>query len=112
MLSALIKAYKNHLIYTRTIDELSKLSDKELYDIGIERSHIASIAKTAYDEKDKINFNFFKNMFKVKSEKDIIEEYLAESVNAFDLENRLKMIDKGIAPWQIQKNVYAQGLMG
>lgn len=41
-----------------TIKELSKLSDRELHDIGISRGDIWSIAHEAYlDNQDKVEYN-------------------------------------------------------
>lgn len=45
-----------------------------------------------------------KNLFKARSEKDRIEEYLADAVNLVDLENRLRRIDRHEAPWQVKTN--------
>ena len=96
-------AYKRHLMYTKTLKELSNLSNRELYDLGIDRSDIERVASGATDLKEEKNeFNFFKNLFKVKTEKNKIEDYLADSANIVDLENRLKTLDRGLAPWQIQ----------
>ncbi len=46
----------------------------------------------------------FKNLFKARTEKDRIEEYLADAVDLVDLENRLRRIDRHEAPWQVQSN--------
>ena len=48
-------------------------------------------------------FNF-KNLFKARTEKDRIEEYLADAVNLVDLENRIRRIDRHEAPWQVRAN--------
>jgi hypothetical protein len=53
-------------------------------------------------------FNF-KNLFKVRTEKDNIDEYLADSSDLADLENRIRRIDRQEAPWQIKSN---QNLVG
>ena len=53
-------------------------------------------------------FNF-KNLFKVRTEKDKIDEYLADAVDLADLENRIRRIDRQEAPWQIKSN---QNLVG
>lgn len=93
-----------------TYKELSKLTNKELYDLGIDRSEIERVSREAtYGEEVKVEFNFFKNFFKAKTEKDKIEEYLAESINVVDLENRLRNIDRGLAPWQVKARFFSQG---
>lgn len=53
-------------------------------------------------------FNF-KNLFKVRTEKDNIDEYLADSSDLADLENRIRRIDRQEAPWQTKSN---QNLVG
>ncbi len=55
-----------------------------------------------------VMFNF-KNLFKAKTEKDQIEEYLADAVDLVDLENRIRNIDRGNAPWQIRANQNLKG---
>ena len=109
MLTSIIDAYKRHSIYTRTRRELENLSDRELYDLGVDRSEINELAyETTYGEELKTNFKYFRNFFKVKTEKNKIDEYLAESVSVIDLENRIKNIDRGLAPWQIQNRSFVQ----
>jgi len=46
----------------------------------------------------------FKNFFRSPAEidRDRIETYLSESYDLVDLENRIRQIDRGQAPWQIQ----------
>jgi hypothetical protein len=51
----------------------------------------------------------FSKFLKSKTEKDLISEYLAESVDIVDLENRLRRIERGQAPWQTQSRAYLQG---
>jgi len=51
----------------------------------------------------------FSKFLKGKTEKDLISEYLAESVDIVDLENRLRRIERGQAPWQTQSRAYLQG---
>lgn len=110
MLNALIVAYKRHAIYRATYNELSKLTNKELYDLGIDRSEIERVARDAtYGEEVKVEFNLLKNLFKVKTDKDRIEEYLSDAVNTVDLENRLRNVDRGEAPWQIRARNFSQG---
>lgn len=46
--------------------------------------------------------NFFKKMLVTKNEKDRINEYLSDSSDLTDLENRIRRIDRGQAPWQLQ----------
>lgn len=41
--------YKRYQLYRTTLDELSKLSDRELKDMGINRSAIRSIALEVYE---------------------------------------------------------------
>ena len=48
-------------------------------------------------------------LFGTKSEKQKIEEYLAESISLEDVENRIKTIDRGQAPWQINARAISQG---
>jgi uncharacterized protein YjiS (DUF1127 family) len=108
MLKAIIVAYKRHSIYTRTLKELERLSDKELYDLGLDRSKITSLAyEVTYGKELKSDFKPFWNFFKVKTEKNKIEEYLADSENLVDLENRIKAMDRGLAPWQVQSRSFA-----
>ena len=47
MLKALINAYKRNMVYRATFNDLSSLSNKELYDLGIDRSSIKSAAYEA-----------------------------------------------------------------
>ncbi len=110
MLKAIIVAYKRHLIYTRTLKELERLSDRELYDLGVDRSDIIRLAHEAtYGEEIKFEFKPFRDFFKVKTEKTKMDEYLADSANIVDLENRLKELDRGLAPWQVQARIFAKG---
>ncbi len=39
----------------------------------------------------------------------MIEEYLADSISLEDVENRIKAIDRGQAPWQINARSISQG---
>lgn len=108
MLKAMIIAYKKYAVYRATFNELYSLSDKELYDLGIDRSQIEEAARDAtYGEEPESSF--FKNLFKAKTEKNKIEEYLADSANLVDLENRLRNVDRGLAPWQIRARNFSQG---
>lgn len=112
MLKKMIAAYRKNRLYRATYNELYKLTDKELDDIGIVRYEIASIAKeTAYGLDENPRLNTFFNFIKSRTEKENIEEYLADSVSLMDLENRIKNIDRGLAPWQIIGKSYAQGFM-
>jgi uncharacterized protein YjiS (DUF1127 family) len=109
MLKAIMVAYKRHLIYTRTLKELECLSDRELYDLGIDRSEVAKLAHEAtYGTEIKFDFKPFRNFFKVKTEKNKIDEYLADSASIVDLENRIKAMDRGIAPWQVRARNFSQ----
>ena len=49
------------------------------------------------------------NLFNMKSEKQKTDEYLAESVSLEDLENRIRTIDRGHAPWQVEARAFLQG---
>lgn len=49
------------------------------------------------------------NFFKIKSDREIIEEWLAEAHDLVDLERRQKQIARGQAPWQIQANANLKG---
>jgi uncharacterized protein YjiS (DUF1127 family) len=110
MLKAMILAYKRHTVYRATYRELAALSNKELYDLGIDRSMIEEVAMEAtYGKEPKPSFNLFSDIFKAKTSKDKIEEYLSESENMVDLENRIKAIDRGLAPWQIRERNFANG---
>ena len=112
MLKAIIAAYKKRAIYRATHRELSRLTNRELYDIGIDRYGIEIIAKeSAYGIDAEPRFNHIFKFFKVKTENQKRDEYLAESVSIMDLENRIKSIDRGLAPWQINGKSYAQGLL-
>ena len=51
----------------------------------------------------------FKNWFKRRTQKDIIHDYLADSISLEDLERRQRLIDRGEAPWQIQANANLKG---
>jgi len=53
--------------------------------------------------------NFFKNLLTATTEKDMIDAYLADAVDLVDLENRLRNIDRGLAPWQIRANQNLKG---
>jgi uncharacterized protein YjiS (DUF1127 family) len=56
MLKALIKYFQRQKTYRRTYNELSKLSTRELDDIGINRCMISRIAaETAYGGNDEAN---------------------------------------------------------
>lgn len=50
-----------------------------------------------------------KNLFKRKTEKDIIEEYLADSVSLEDIERKQRLINRGEAPWQVRANQNLKG---
>lgn len=49
------------------------------------------------------------NLFSMKTEKQKTDEYLAESVSLEDLENRIRTIDRGHAPWQVEARAFLQG---
>lgn len=46
-------------------------------------------------------FNISK-IFSTKGEKELIDEYLADSTSLADLERRQRSIDRGDAPWQLR----------
>jgi hypothetical protein len=48
------------------------------------------------------------SFFKLKTEKDFIDEYLADASDLVDLENRLRQIDRNQAPWQLKENRYSK----
>lgn len=51
----------------------------------------------------------FTRLFSTKTEKERIEEYLADSASLEDLEIRIRSIDRGQAPWQVQARAWSQG---
>jgi len=53
--------------------------------------------------------NFFGTFFKSNTEDDLRNEYLAEAVSLIDLENRLRQIDRGQAPWQLRAQQSLRG---
>jgi uncharacterized protein YjiS (DUF1127 family) len=110
MLKAIISAYRKHAIYRTTYKELSSLPDKELRDIGIDRSDIENIAReSAYGEvvEPTKKVGLLDTLFKAKTDKNRMEEYLSEAENLVDLENRIRAIDHGLAPWQIRNKNFA-----
>lgn len=48
MLLSIIRAIRAYRDYQRNLNELSQLTDRELADIGIERSDIQRVASGAY----------------------------------------------------------------
>ena len=54
--------------------------------------------------------NYLKEFFTFKTDRQRIEDYLSDSSSLVDLENRLKDIDRGQAPWQLNTKTYLQGL--
>jgi hypothetical protein len=54
-------------------------------------------------------FRTLANFFRVKTEKQKIDEYLADSISVEDVENRIKMIERGQAPWQLHARTLSQG---
>jgi uncharacterized protein YjiS (DUF1127 family) len=110
MLKAIISAYKKHALYRATYRELYRLTDKELLDIGIDRCEIDTIAReTAYGKETGSLLDLVKESMSVRTEKKRIEEYLADSANLVDLENRIKEVDLGNAPWQKRAKMFSQG---
>jgi uncharacterized protein YjiS (DUF1127 family) len=109
MLKAIIAAYKTHAEYKRTCYELSSLTNRELYDLGIDRSDIEHVARSSTHEKvDTIKNKLFAKPFGANTENKRIEAYLADSSDLVDLENRLKSIERGLAPWQVTARRYTQ----
>ena len=53
--------------------------------------------------------HLFRDLFNTKTEKQLINDYLSDSVNLVDLENRLRNIDRGQAPWQVQASQNLKG---
>jgi hypothetical protein len=51
-----------------------------------------------------------KNIFNVKSEKEKIEEYLAQSASLEDLERRQKELYRGDSPFQIKHYNWMRGI--
>lgn len=112
MLKAILAAYREHCLYKTTYNELSRLSNRELYDLGIDRSEIEIVARgvtygPVVDKKPKVNL--YSTLFKTNTEKNRIDEYLADSSDLVDLENRIKNVDRGLAPWQTRNKTFAQG---
>lgn len=49
---------------------------------------------------------FFANFFTTRDyNKQMSDEYLAEATDLIDLERRQRQMDRGQAPWQINKNL-------
>jgi len=53
---------------------------------------------------------FLKNLVKDNKKTDI-EKYLEGSVDIYDLENRIRLMDKGQAPFQIYERNYSRTYM-
>lgn len=53
--------------------------------------------------------NMFKDVLNTRSEKQFVEEYLADSISLEDLERRQRSISRGEAPWQIRANQNLKG---
>lgn len=49
--------------------------------------------------------NFIRTLFVRKDEKNIIEDYLADSISLEDLERRQRLIARGEAPWQVRNKI-------
>jgi hypothetical protein len=47
--------------------------------------------------------------FKPMTEQDTINQYLSDSADLVDLENRIRMIDRNQAPWQIARSQQLSG---
>lgn len=53
--------------------------------------------------------NMFKDVLNTRSEKQFVEEYLADSISLEDLERRQRSISRGEAPWQVRANQNLKG---
>ena len=53
--------------------------------------------------------NMFKDVLGTRSEKQFVEEYLADSISLEDLERRQRSISRGEAPWQVRANQNLKG---
>ena len=53
--------------------------------------------------------NMFRNLLHSRTEKEMVDEYLADSVDLVDLENRIRKMDRGEAPWQVQNKLKLNG---
>lgn len=53
--------------------------------------------------------NMFRGLTNVRTEKDQVEEYLADSISLEDLERRQRLISRGEAPWQLHANANLRG---
>lgn len=51
----------------------------------------------------------FKNWFKKTTEKELIEQYLADSASLADVERRQRLISRGEAPWQLRARQNLKG---
>ena len=106
----------SHAAYKRTVRELSCMSDRDLYDIGIDRDMIESVAAGATNNVySQSHMSFFDTLFgffkfeNIKTEKHLIDAWLADSVDIVDLERKLKMLDLNQAPWQSAPSKHLQG---
>jgi hypothetical protein len=49
---------------------------------------------------------FFEKLFVIRDyNKQMSDEYLAEATDLIDLERRMRQMDRGQAPWQINTNL-------
>lgn len=49
---------------------------------------------------------FFANFFTTRDyQKEVRDSYLAEATDLIDLERRMRQMDRGQAPWQINNNL-------
>jgi hypothetical protein len=53
--------------------------------------------------------NMFKDLLNTRTEKQFVEEYLADSISLEDLERRQRAINRGEAPWQLHANANLKG---
>ena len=97
MFKSILSAFRKRAIYNSTFKELSMLSDRELYDLGIERSQIEMIARESAYGKENVN-EFDENKKFSKTRESEVEKYLSEAIDSVDLENRMKNLDRGLAP--------------
>lgn len=53
--------------------------------------------------------NMFRDLLNTRTEKQMMEEYLADSISLEDLERRQRSISRGEAPWQQRANQNLKG---
>jgi hypothetical protein len=53
--------------------------------------------------------NMFNGLLHARTEREMMEEYLADSISLEDLERRQRLINRGEAPWQVSANHNLKG---